>query len=191
MSWPVGRSSNPEIPIRRREEKPKDQTETGSKVRFKRRKSESRAMTSLSCWSGKRVGMGWISGGTGQIQTIEASRMGHSLTCCVMCPIRLAFVLQVAVCECNYRAEMTLLNVGQFAGLGMGHVPKRPTICMCRYVPKRPIGFAAQRPANSPTPRQSKHSALFTDGWLVTIDDTGHMLRAAASTAFRIALTLC
>ena len=34
-----------------------------------------------------------------------------------------------------------VLNVGRFAGSGVAIAPKRPTICKCVYVPKRPIGL--------------------------------------------------
>lgn len=36
------------------------------------------------------------------------------------------FISQIL--RCNYGAEMTLLNVGRFAGLGVGYVPKCPNI---------------------------------------------------------------
>jgi hypothetical protein len=37
--------------------------------------------------------------------------------------------------SCNYRADLTVLTVGRFAGLGVGIVPKHPTV-LCRRVPK-------------------------------------------------------
>src|SRR5262245_38692175 len=42
-------------------------------------------------------------------------------------PLGLVFVLRIAVHKRNYGAETMLLNVGRFAGSGVGSAPKRPT----------------------------------------------------------------
>jgi DNA-binding response OmpR family regulator len=55
---------------------------------------------------------------------------------------RLAVHLHSAVCQCNYRAEMTVLNAGRFTALAMGRCPETHHGWECRRVPKRPAGFA-------------------------------------------------
>jgi hypothetical protein len=40
--------------------------------------------------------------------------------------------------------KMTVLNVGRFAGSGVGHVPERPTGFCSRRVPKRPKSKAGR-----------------------------------------------
>src|ERR687891_1830092 len=58
--------------------------------------------------------------------------------------------------RCNYRAEMTVLNAGQFAGLGVGQRPEIPHSAVSAGGPKRP---RVRPPAISPTPRQSEPNA--------------------------------
>jgi hypothetical protein len=58
--------------------------------------------------------------------------------------------------KCNSGAELTALNVGRFAGSGVRHVPKYPSIGECGRVPKRPT---ARRPTISPAPRRLKSAA--------------------------------
>jgi hypothetical protein len=43
-------------------------------------------------------------------------------------PLGPVFYSQVCICECNYRAVMTVLYVGRLAGSGVGNVPKYPTV---------------------------------------------------------------
>src|SRR5688572_16859245 len=43
--------------------------------------------------------------------------------------------------RCNYGAEMMALNVGRFAGLGVGHVPKYLNIGECRRVQECHTGY--------------------------------------------------
>src|SRR5262249_29250512 len=43
--------------------------------------------------------------------------------------------------KCNSGAEMTLLNVGHFAGLGVGHCPEIPHGAARAGGPKRPTGL--------------------------------------------------
>ena len=52
--------------------------------------------------------------------------------------------------SCNYGAEMTVLTVGRFAGLGVSHVPERHVDLAYRLVAER----------HACCQRQSKHSVL-------------------------------
>lgn len=45
----------------------------------------------------------------------------------------------------NHGAEVVVLSLGHFTGLGVGHVPKRPRDSVCRRVPKRPTDSARRR----------------------------------------------
>jgi len=61
------------------------------------------------------------------VAKMEQSRVGR--LCRVGVP--LGFVTcpkHIAVRKCNYRAEMTALNVAGFAGLVVGNVPKRSKV---------------------------------------------------------------
>jgi hypothetical protein len=87
----------------------------------------------------------------------KASGMAVSLVVRVL--LALPSVLPIAVCECNRRAEMTVLNVGRFAGLGVVDAPKRPIVCKCRYVPKHPIVFCSATACYLTDSRQSNLSA--------------------------------
>jgi len=43
-----------------------------------------------------------------------------------------------AVCECNYRAELTALNVWHFAGSGVGQCPGTPHSLLWQASPETP-----------------------------------------------------
>ena len=43
--------------------------------------------------------------------------------------------------QCNYRAEITVLNAERFAGSEVGHVPERHVDFCGGRVPKRPTGY--------------------------------------------------
>jgi len=62
----------------------------------------------------------------------------------------------VAQLKCNYRAEVTGVECKRFR---VGHAPKRHAVFCGSRGPKRPT---AQRPAISPTQRQSELSTLAT-----------------------------
>jgi len=44
----------------------------------------------------------------------------------------------------NYRAEVMVLNVGRFAGSGVGHCPETPHNWECGHVPKLPKGYGPE-----------------------------------------------
>jgi hypothetical protein len=67
-----------------------------------------------------------------------------------------SFVIWInAAIVCNYRAGVTALNVGRFAGLSAGLAPKRPTACKRGNAPKRPKDSRrdSQRASHWATPR--------------------------------------
>jgi hypothetical protein len=49
-----------------------------------------------------------------------------------ICSTSLAALQHIALRKRNYRAELTVLSVGRFAGFGAGHVPEYPTDSVCR-----------------------------------------------------------
>src|SRR5215813_890629 len=74
----------------------------------------------------------------------EAGRNGRKPSgmpwCRDMFPLGLLVATYGTVCECNYRTEMTALNVGRLAGLGVVDAPKFPVNSVCGNVPKSPVG---------------------------------------------------
>ena len=48
--------------------------------------------------------------------------------------------------KCNYGAEMTALNIGHFAGSGIGPVPKYPTVGEFSHVQKSHKRLSHLRP---------------------------------------------
>ena len=87
---------------------------------------------------------------------------------CTNRPTRLVVHLDNAVCGYNYRAELMALNVERFTGSGVWHVPKRHAVLcgmqVLRFPKAKSRAWAVQRPAFSPTPRQSKPAALLLFG---------------------------
>ena len=63
--------------------------------------------------------------------------------------------------RCNYGAEIMALNVGRFAGLGLGHVPKYLNIGQCVRVQERHTGYGTGANAC-----KLSDSAFATCGWM-------------------------
>jgi hypothetical protein len=75
-----------------------------------------------------------------------------------ICSTSLAALLHIAIRRRNYRAELTVLSVGRFAGFGAGHVPEIPTESVCgrRVTPQFRRADCGAIAGNSQSARQKK-----------------------------------